>query len=130
MTMKEPKNHKDLSKGHLRIEKLSKTIEGTSMPQHANKKIPKSIEISKGADDRLQLNLDLKSSKISSKKTPIDPSHIKIDDDIYLKPLGKNEKGCSIFSPYSISDQGIVQVIYFLDQDGNPTTISNPKGCL
>ena len=65
-----------------------------------------------------------------SKESSIDPSHIKIDDDIYLKPLGKNEKGCSIFSPYSISDQGIVQVIYFLDQDGNPTTISNPKGCL
>ena len=65
-----------------------------------------------------------------SKEPSIDPSHIKIDDDIYLKPLGKNEKGCSIFSPYSISQQGVIQAIYFLDQNGNPTTEANPKGCL
>ena len=37
-----------------------------------------------------------------AKETPIDPSHIKIDDDIYLKPLGKNDRGCSMFSPYSL----------------------------
>ena len=65
-----------------------------------------------------------------SKETPIDPSHIKINDDIYLKPLGKNEKGCSTFSPYSLSGNMVTQVIYFLDQNGNPTMISNPKGCL
>ena len=69
-------------------------------------------------------------SCIHSKETPIDPSHIKIDDDIYLKPLGKNEKGCSTFSPYSLSGNVVAQVIYFLDQKGNPTMISNPKGCL
>ena len=64
------------------------------------------------------------------KETLIDPSHIKIDDDIYLKPLGKNEKGCSTFSPYSLSGNMVAQVIYFLDQNGNPTNNSNPKGCL
>ena len=64
-----------------------------------------------------------------SKETLIDPSHIKIDDDTYLKPLGKNENGCSTFSSYSISKQGTIQVIYFLDQNGNPTTTSNPKNC-
>jgi hypothetical protein len=72
MTMKEPKNHKDLSKGHLRVEKLSKTIEGTSMPQQANKKSSKPIEISKGVEDRPRLDLDLKISKTSSKNIPID----------------------------------------------------------
>ena len=70
------------------------------------------------------------SSCLDKKVEPIDPSHIKIDNDIYLKPLGKNEKGCSIFSPYSISQQGVIQAIYFLDQNGNPTTEANPKGCL
>jgi len=65
-----------------------------------------------------------------SKETLIDPSHIKINDDIYLKPLGKNEKGCSTFSPYSLSGNVVAHVIYFLDQNGNPTMISNPKGCL
>ena len=65
-----------------------------------------------------------------SKETPIDSSHIKINDDIYLKPLGKNEKGCSTFSPYSLSGNMVVQVIYFLDQNGTPTTTSNPIGCL
>ena len=65
-----------------------------------------------------------------SKETLIDPSHIKIDDDVYLKPLGKNENGCSTFSLYSLSGNVVAQVIYFLDQNGNTTTTSNPKGCL
>ena len=64
-----------------------------------------------------------------SKETPIDTSHIKINDDIYLKPLGKNEKGCSTFSPYSLSGNIVAHVIYFLDQNGDPTTNSNPKNC-
>ena len=64
-----------------------------------------------------------------SKKTPIDPSHIKIDDDIYLKPLGENEEGCSEFSPYSLSGKVVAHVIYYLDQDGNSTTNPNPKNC-
>ena len=72
----------------------------------------------------------LLTSCFHSKETPIDPSHIKINDDIYLKPLGKNENGCSTFSPYSLSGNVVAQVIYFLDQNGNPTMISNPKGCL
>ena len=74
--------------------------------------------------------LILLTSCFHSKETPIDPSHIKINDDIYLKPLGKNENGCSTFSPYSLRVNMVVQVIYFLDQNGNPTMISNPKGCL
>ena len=64
-----------------------------------------------------------------SKKTPIDPSHIKIDDDIYLKPLGKNDRGCSMFSPYSLEGNIVAQVIYFLNKNGNPTTTSNPENC-
>lgn len=62
-------------------------------------------------------------------ETPIDPSHIKINDDIYLKPLGKNKNGCLIFSAYSINGNMVAQVIYFLDKNGNPTTNSNPKNC-
>jgi len=68
-------------------------------------------------------------SCLHSTKQPIDSSHIKINNDIYLKPLGKNEKGCSTFSPYSLSGKMVTTVIYFLDQNGNPTTTSNPKGC-
>ena len=71
----------------------------------------------------------LLTSCFHSKETPIDPSHIKIDDDIYLKPLGKNEKSCSMFSPYSLDGNIVAQVIYFLDQNGNPTTTSNPENC-
>ena len=62
-------------------------------------------------------------------KIKIDPSHIKLDSDIYLKPLGKNEKGCSIFSPYSVSGEMVASVIYFLDQNSKPTMESNPKDC-
>ena len=51
-----------------------------------------------------------------SKETSVDPSHIKINDDIYLKPLGKNEIGCSTFSSYSLTGKVVTQVIYFLDQ--------------
>ena len=69
-------------------------------------------------------------SCIHSKETLIDKSHIKINDDIYLKPLGKNEKGCSTFSPYSLRGNMVAHVIYFLDQNGNPTMTLNPKGCL
>ena len=78
----------------------------------------------------LLISMIFLASCFHSKETLIDPSHIKIDDDIYLKPLGKNEKGCSTFSPYSLSGNMVAQVIYFLDQNGNPTMISNPKGCL
>ena len=76
------------------------------------------------------LLISLTSCFDEKKKLSIDPSHIKINDDIYLKPLGKNENGCSTFSPYSLSGNIVAQVIYFLDQNGNPTMISNPKGCL
>lgn len=58
-----------------------------------------------------------------------DTNDLKLSDDIYLKSLGKNEKGCSIFSPYSISGKMIASVIYFLNQDGEPTMESNPKNC-
>tara|TARA_Y100000590_G_scaffold172045_1_gene196765 strand:- start:376 stop:636 length:261 start_codon:yes stop_codon:yes gene_type:complete len=66
---------------------------------------------------------------IENKKPLIDKSHIKINDDVYLKPLGKNENDCSIFSPYSLNGNIVTQVIYFLDQNGDPTMISNPKNC-
>jgi hypothetical protein len=75
------------------------------------------------------LLISLTSCFNEKKELSIDPSHIKIDDDIYLKPLGKNENGCSTFSPYSLSGNIVAQVIYFLDQDGNPTMDSNPKNC-
>ena len=47
----------------------------------------------------------------------IDPSHIKIDDDIYLKPLGKNEKGCSTFSPYSLNKDAILEMLGRFTED-------------
>ena len=77
----------------------------------------------------LLISMIFLASCFHAKETPIDPSHIKIDDDIYLKPLGKNDRGCSMFSPYSLEGNIVAQVIYFLNKNGNPTTTSNPENC-
>lgn len=66
----------------------------------------------------------------NEKNKNIDPSHIKLDNDIYLKPIGKNKSNCSLFSPYSITNKGVIQVIYYLDKNKKPTTESNPENCL
>ena len=86
--------------------------------------------------NRLYLDMDW-SNDVSADEYIIIECYRKLDpttwtdiyDDIYLKPLGKNENGCSTFSPYSISGNIVTQVIYFLDQNGNPTMTSNPKNC-
>ena len=57
------------------------------------------------------------------------PDIINLNADIDLLKGPKNEDGCTQYFPGSKSGEPTIHVIYFLDQNGNPTTDSNLKNC-
>lgn len=56
---------------------------------------------------------------------------IKINDDLTLHPLSKNKNGCTQFTLKSKSENPTIQIIYYVDKNGNYSASENKiKNCI
>lgn len=71
---------------------------------------------------------NLLNTKLIGGVKPIPDNAIKIDNDLYYVPIGKNENGCIQYKAFS-QKQSTMSVILYRDEQGNFVSSSNLINC-